>query len=167
MATDSTTQHAPKPTDPAIHWLLDADPSIRWQALRDLTDATPAALAAERARIPREGLGARILAAQGSDGSWHRESAREWMLNLYTMQLLRATGVDPADPSVQAAATRLATGSFRWHPAVGGKPFFAGETEPCINGGTLALGGYFGHPNADLAPPPLRATRRRRLELRH
>lgn len=136
---------------PSLAWLLssDSDPAIRWQALRDLTDANPGEIAAERARIPRLGLGARILAAQGPDGSWHREGAQEWMLNLYTMQLLRATGVDPADPAVAAAVDRLAAG-FRWHEQLGGKPFFEGETEPCINGGTLALGAYFGHPSPSL-----------------
>jgi hypothetical protein len=30
-------------------------------------------------------------------------------------------------------------------------PFFQGEVEPCINGGVLALGGYFGRPNEKLA----------------
>jgi hypothetical protein len=65
-------------------------------------------------------------------------------------QLLRATGIDPADPIVAAAMTRLATG-FRWDQEFGAKPFFEGETEPCINGGTLALGGYFRRPSADLA----------------
>jgi hypothetical protein len=30
-----------KSNDPVIDWLLDADPSIRWQVMRDLTD-TPA-----------------------------------------------------------------------------------------------------------------------------
>ena len=52
-----------------INWLLDSDPAIRWQAMRDLTDASPAAVAAERARVPREGVGAEILVRQGSDGS--------------------------------------------------------------------------------------------------
>jgi hypothetical protein len=52
----------------AIDWLLDSDPAISWQAMRNLTDASPAALGAERARVPREGIGAEILASQGPDG---------------------------------------------------------------------------------------------------
>jgi hypothetical protein len=64
--------------------------------------------------------------------------------------MLRATGVDRADPAVAAAMARLAAG-FRWHQELGGKPFFEGETEPCINGGALAVGGYFGHPAESLA----------------
>jgi hypothetical protein len=133
----------------AIDWLLDSDPAIRFQAARDLTDASAAALAAERARIPREGLGARILGSQGRDGAWHRPGAADWLPTLFTMQLLRATGVDRTEPAVAAAISRLAAG-FRWHEDLGGKTFFEGETEPCINGGVLALGGYFGRPSESL-----------------
>ncbi len=43
-------------------WLLDADPAIRWQALRDLADAPDGVVAAERARHAAEGWGARLLA---------------------------------------------------------------------------------------------------------
>ena len=58
-------------TDPAlIEWLLDSDPSIRWQVMRDLTDAPAAEVAAERARVAREGWGAHLLAAQDTDGRW-------------------------------------------------------------------------------------------------
>lgn len=118
--------------------------------MRDLTDASPAAVAAERARVPREGVGAEILARQGSDGSWHRTDAPDWLPTLYTMLLLRATGVDRAEPAVDSAMARLDAG-FRWDEEFGKKPFFEGEVEPCINGGTLALGGYFGHPTESLA----------------
>ncbi len=83
-----------------VDWLLDSDPAIRWQAMRDLTNASPAAIAAERARVPREGLGAQILAHQGSDGSWHRADAPVWLSTLYTLLLLRATGIDRAEPAV-------------------------------------------------------------------
>jgi hypothetical protein len=132
-----------------IDWLLDSDPAIRWQALRDLTDASATTIAAERARVAHEGLGAAILACQGADGSWHSADTPHWLPTLYTMQLLRTTGVDRDDPSVASAMTRLAEG-FRWHESLGGKSFFDGETEPCINGGTLALGAYFGHPSESL-----------------
>jgi hypothetical protein len=133
-----------------IDWLLDSDPAVRWQAMRDLTDASPATIAAERARVPREGIGAEILARQGSDGSWHRADAPDWLPTLFTMQLLRATGVDRAEPAVQSAVTRLEAG-FRWAEEFGKKPFFEGEVEPCINGGALALGAYFGRATESLA----------------
>src|ERR1043166_4035342 len=120
--------------------------------MRDLTvtDASPAAVAAERARVAREGLGAEILARQGADGAWHKAGEPDWLPTLFSFQLLRATGADPADPAVAAAVECLAAG-FRWHESLGGKPFFDGETEPCINGGALASGSYFGRPSSSLA----------------
>ena len=143
-----------------VDWLLDSDPAIRWQAMRDLTDASPAAIAAERARVPREGLAAEILARQGSDGSWRRADAPVWLPTLFTFLLLRATGVDRAEPAVESAVARLEA-SLRWddkdgfwelrRAEFGGNPFFEGEVEPCINGGTLALGAYFGRPTESLA----------------
>jgi hypothetical protein len=144
----------------AIDWLLDSDPSIRWQALRDLTDAAPAAIDAERASITREGLGAAILAHQKTDGSWRREGAPAWLTTLFTLQLLRATGADPTEAAVEKAISLLES-TLRWDCTPGnwdlrpakdtGNPFFEGEVEPCINGGVLALGGYFRHPNEKLA----------------
>src|ERR1700753_2173893 len=104
MATTDTMN--PTHTTDAIDWLLDSDPAIRWQAMRDLTEAYPEAVAAERARVPREGLGAAILACQGADGVWHRAGAPDWLPTLFTFLLLRATGVDRTDPVVEAAVAR-------------------------------------------------------------
>ena len=53
-----------------LEWLLDSDPAIRWQVLRDLVGAPPDIVAAERARVATEGWGARLLALQGADGQW-------------------------------------------------------------------------------------------------
>jgi hypothetical protein len=47
--------------DPVIDWLLDADPAIRWQVMRDLTDAPATAVATELGRVASEGWGARLL----------------------------------------------------------------------------------------------------------
>jgi hypothetical protein len=53
-----------------LDWLLDSDPSLRWQVLRDLAGAAPEAVAAERARVATEGWGARLLALRDDDGQW-------------------------------------------------------------------------------------------------
>jgi hypothetical protein len=144
----------------AIDWLLSSDPAIRWQVMRDLTDAAPSTLAAERSRVAREGLGSAILSRQESDGSWRRPDTPAWLTTLFTLLLLRSTGVDPTDPAVENAIARLES-TLRWDSTPGNwdlrpvrdsaNPFFEGEVEPCINGGVLALGGYFGHPNEKLA----------------
>ena len=142
----------PSTDEITIQWLLDADPAISWQGMRNLTDASPAAVAARRARVPYEGMGARILACQGEDGPWRLEGKPDWLPTLFTFLLLRATGVDPADPAVSSAVARLETG-YQWDEEFRDKPFksfFEGEVEPCINGGVLALGAYFGRPAENL-----------------
>ena len=127
--------------------------------MRDLTDAAPAAIVAERARVAREGIGAEILALQEPDGSWRRSDAPVWLSTLFTLLLLRATGVDRVDPTVESAVARLES-AMRWSnqpfwelraAEFGGNPFFEGEVEPCINGGVLALGACFGRPAEGLA----------------
>ncbi|HZQ51329.1 MAG TPA: hypothetical protein VFB14_03980 [Bryobacteraceae bacterium] len=143
-----------------LDWLLNSDPAIRWQAMRDLTDASPAVLQMERKRVAGEGIGAEILAHQQPDGAWRRDNAPAWLTTLFTLQLLRATGINSADPIVEAAAARLEAG-LRWNDQggswelrpveTGGNTFFQGEVEPCINGGVLAVGSYFGRPVEMLA----------------
>jgi len=49
-----------------LDWMLNSDPSVRWQALRDLVDAPIEVVAAERARVATEGSGARMLAPRWS-----------------------------------------------------------------------------------------------------
>lgn len=138
-----------------IDWLLDSDPAIRWQAMRDLTDAPAGDVAQERARVASEGWGARLLALQGADGTWaggacfparyfqeqDRYEGQPWTSTLPTLQLLWDFGVDPRDERVRRAVSQVRD-HCRWEHA--GQPFFSGEVEPCINGRVVTLGTYFG-----------------------
>jgi hypothetical protein len=137
-----------------IDWLLDSDPSIRWQVMRDLTDAPPEAIAAERSRIAIEGWGARLLDLQEPDGRWAGKAwSHDWTDTFHTLELLRRFGLDPASDEA-----RRAVGLVRDH-AIWRDPdfetpwadngFFEGEVEPCINGNVVATGSYFG---VDVAP---------------
>lgn len=129
-----------------ITWLLDGDPAIRWQALRDLGGASRKEIAAERARVAREGWGAALLAAQLPNGSW-ADPDEGWMIAMRTLTLLRDMGAVPEDPAVRTAIARVKPLIFTWHA---NKPFFSGETEACINGRILGLGAYFGEPSRRL-----------------
>ena len=132
------------PHDPVIDWLLDADPSIRWQVMRDLTDAPDEAVAAERARIASEGWGMRLLDQQRPDGQWgDGVDAPFWWTNMYTLVYLRDLGLDPASERARRAIDLVRT-NVTWGPEFGSSPFFEGEVEPCINGRVVALGAYFG-----------------------
>jgi len=132
-------------TEPPIRWLLDSDPSIRWQVMRDLVRSPQAAVAAERSRVATEGWGARLLALQGSDGNWGGGPwvQRSWASTMETLMLLRELGLDPSSPQARSAIALVRERS-NWGPYHGDAPFFEGETEPCINGRVLACGAYFG-----------------------
>ena len=131
----------------ALDWLLDSDPSIRWQVMRDLTDAAADVVAAERARVATEGWGDRLLAVQGPEGKWAGGGLfPEFTSTCWTLVQLRDLGVEPGAPAVRRAIA-LVRERCRWEHA--GEPFFAGEVEPCINGKVVALGAYFGE---DVAP---------------
>ena len=154
MATHPPKTPAPKPDPSVIQWLLDSDPSIRWQVLRDLLRAPAEEVAAERARVGTQGWGAQLLALQGADGSWAGAAwNRGWDSTMHVLSLLRQLGLDPA-----GGEARRAVGLVRDHVTwrgwdwdgtwrgmdFAGIPYFAGEVEPCINGQVAASGAYFG-----------------------
>ena len=144
-----------------VDWLLDGDPAVRWQTMRDLLGSPDEQVAAERARVATEGWGARLLALRDPDGQWDggacfpRRIAEDWRAGiepdfsggqpwtatLPTLVLLKDLGLDPASP-VARETTRLVAASCRWEHD--GQAFFDGEVEACINGRTLAIGAYFG-----------------------
>jgi len=127
---------------PIIDWLLDSDPSIRWQVLRDLTDARPDAVAAERAKVAVEGWGVRLLSLQASDGKWGGGAALPgWTSTNHTLWLLSVMGIDPADSGVRRAIA-LVRERVRWE--YDDLKYFDGEVEPCINGTAVMVGSYFG-----------------------
>lgn len=134
-------------SDATLDWLLESDPAIRWQTLRDLTDASPEDVAAERARVPREGWGALLLSRQQPSGDWgpDEEPGDRWRWNLSTLVQLRWLEPDPHDEKVAAAIAATAAG-VTWGPEFGDAAFFDGETEECINGQVLSVGAYFGQP---------------------
>ncbi|MFC0678515.1 hypothetical protein ACFFGH_11765 [Lysobacter korlensis] len=125
-----------------LDWLLDSDPSIRWQVMRDVTDAPPDEVAAERARVAREGWGARLLELQDESGTWAGDVYNPPYRGVtFTLDLLQRLGIDPAaDETRRAIAKVHDLRADDW----GGDPFFAGETEPCVNGRILGEAAYFG-----------------------
>jgi hypothetical protein len=53
-----------------IDWLLEGDPAIHWQVLRDVTNGSAEDVVAGRARVKHDGWGARLLALEDPDGLW-------------------------------------------------------------------------------------------------
>ncbi len=136
-----------------VEWLMDSDPAIRWQVMSDLTGESPDLVAAERARVGREGWGARLLEIQDPQGTWDGGTYRPgwvddskpffdaWTATHFSIQLLRHFGLEP-DSAEAVGALSLVRDNVKWD--VNGAGYFEGETEPCVNGIALASGAYFG-----------------------
>jgi len=140
--------YAPRPAH--LKWLLDSDPAIRWQVMRDLTGAAPDAIAAERSRVATEGWGAHLLALQSPAGNWGGpQEDRGLLITLYTLVVLMDLGLDPDSRQARKMIHRVDQ-RLVFTP-LNNRPFLHGETEPCINGRILAIGSYFKQPNDALA----------------
>jgi hypothetical protein len=140
----------PDPVVPPVTlaWLLEGDPAIRWQTLRDLAGAAPDVVATERRNVATEGWGAELLALQRNDGTWDGVAWNHgWNSTMHVLGLLSAFGLDPASPEARNAIQHVAE-HVTWRGA--GPPecdhhrFFEGETEPCINAQVAAAGATFG-----------------------
>lgn len=154
MQTGPHHGHAQKPDPSVIRWLLDSDPAIRWQVMRDLLAASVEQVVAEQARVATEGVGAQLLALQGADGAWAGAAWNHgWDSTMHVLALLRELGLDSASDEARRAVALVRErvtwrgwdwdGTWRGEEFVG-TPFFVGEVEPCINGQTAASGAYFG-----------------------
>jgi hypothetical protein len=149
MTTNPPKRQAQKPNKSVIQWLLDSDPSIRWQVMRDLIGAPGDEIATERAKVATDGWGAQLLTRQDADGYWGAGASNPEWVSLQTLLLLRDMGLDPQSEEARQAVARVRENitwqgvlpqDAAWH----GKPLFAGEVEPCINGRVVAVGSYFG-----------------------
>jgi hypothetical protein len=143
-----------------IDWLLDSDPAIRWQVMRDLLGAREADWAGERAKIETVGWGAELLALQDEDGQWAGGSfvprgfkaqdwkrfGQPWTATTFSLSQLREFGFDPSSDRAKRIVKLIGLNS-RWDE--GGQPYWEGEVEECINGRTVADGAYFG---VDVSP---------------
>jgi hypothetical protein len=146
MTANSPRKQPPAIKESVIQWLLDSDPSIRWQVMQDIIGAPMEDIAAERARVATEGFGRQLLALQGEDGAWGGVAwNRGWNSTMHVLMLLRDMGLDPASVEARRALS-LVRDRVKWQgwEAYDGNPFFTGETEPCINGQVGAVGAYFG-----------------------
>ena len=141
-----------------IAWLLESDPAIRWQVMRDLLDAPEPEWRAERAKVATEGWGARLLALEDEDGQWAggsfvprgfeprdwEQEGQPWTATSHVLTQLREFGLEPER---MRRGVALIGANSRWDHD--GQPFWEGEVEECINGRTVADGAYFG---VDVSP---------------
>jgi hypothetical protein len=121
---------------------MDGDLAIRWQVMRDLANAPDHVVATERSRVGSAGWGRALLERQGPQGWWVGPDDEGWMATTDALLLLRAMGLDPTSAAAIRVIARVK--DHLTFEALANRPFFDGETEPCMNGAILAVGSYFG-----------------------
>jgi hypothetical protein len=134
--------------DAVIEWLLEGDPAIRWQVMRDLLDAPAREWEAEQTRTVEEGWVAELLRRQGDDGEWPKG---RWTASTWTLLLLMACGVPERHPSVRAPIERLLERFMP--PGEDVDPaFLLRRVDLCHLGFWLGLAAYFLPGDARLRP---------------
>ncbi|PKN91742.1 MAG: hypothetical protein CVU44_17665 [Chloroflexi bacterium HGW-Chloroflexi-6] len=134
-------------TSETIRWLLQGDPAIRWQVLRDLCDAPAEIYVTERAHVANQGWGAQLLARQDADAHWGGGIySPKWKSTTYTLLVLRQLGLPPENPQALRGCEKF---FFRGLEKDGGINFWKSfqHSETCINGMLLALLSYFRFPD--------------------
>lgn len=134
--------------DAATRWLLDGDPAIRWQTLRDLVKAAERTVERERRRIAHDGWGARLLARQDPEGTWAGGLSSDgglyspkWISTTYTMLMLRDFGLSANNPQARKACMLLLDSGLQRD---GGINYgWRGRSETCITGMVLSILSYF------------------------
>jgi hypothetical protein len=146
-------------TDGVIQWLLDGDPAIRWQALRDLAGAAERSVERERKKVARGGWGARLLAKQDHEGTWASRQSSDgglyspkWTSTTYTMLMLRDFGLSANNRQARKACRLLLDGG---HQPDGGINYGAWakwtrRSETCVTGMVLSILSHFEYEDARL-----------------
>jgi hypothetical protein len=128
-----------------IAWLMQGDPSIRWQVLSDLLREDRATVDAERQEVAKCGWGAQLLSYQDSSGMWGGGIySPKWISTTYTLLTLRFLGLPPENPQAQAGCERLLERSFYRD---GGINISKSQniSEACVTGMVLSILAYFRH----------------------
>ena len=145
--------------DEAILWLLDGDPAIRWQALRDLVGAAEHIVERERRKVSRYGWGARLLARQDPEGTWAGGQSSDgglyspkWTSTTYTMLMLRDFSLPPTSRQARKACRLLLDGGLQPDDGInyGIWAKWRRRSETCVTGMVLSILSYFEYEDARL-----------------
>jgi len=136
-----------KQQDSTIRWLLEGDPAIRWQTLRDLVGASKKKVSDEQKLVAKKGWGARLLALQESSGGWGGGIySPKWTSTTYTMLLLRDLGLPSKYPQAIQACTLLLDKGFYEDGGINFGSYHK-HSETCITGMVLSIVSYFQLPD--------------------
>jgi len=126
-----------------IRWLMNGDPSICWQVIKDLLDKSEKVFDIERRKISKEGWGKKLLSKQDKNGMWAGSLYNhKWISTTYTMLLLKSFGLPPGNSNVRPACRILLDEGFYND---GGINYFTSlnHSETCVTGMILSVVSYF------------------------
>jgi hypothetical protein len=130
-----------------IEWLLESDPSIRWQVMHDIVGAENEVVVRERQKVATEGWGAKLLSFQDPVGRWGGQLYNnKWLSTTYSLLLLRQMGLETSNHQAQLACKELLEGGFRANGGIS----YAKSIDIIDNGVTgmvLSMLAYFGYPD--------------------
>jgi hypothetical protein len=121
-----------------IDWLLEGDPSIRWQTGNDLLHWPTELVKSQRRRVATDGWGRQLLDLQDGDGRWGNGLySPKWTSTTYTLLQLRRFGLLPHPGAARGVELLLETGLGE----DGGIDLSVtiGEPEVCVTGMVLSL----------------------------
>jgi len=132
--------------DKVTRWLLDGDPAIKWQVLRDVVGAAEGTVQAARQKVAREGWGARLLALQDPEGTWAGGLSSDgglyspkWISTTYTMLLLRDFGLPAKNRQAQKACKLLLDKGLQRDGGINYEVWGRGQGETCVTGMALSI----------------------------
>lgn len=98
-----------------IRWLLNSDPAIRWQVMRDILHESPETYEKERIQLIQRGWCSRLLQFQDKDGLWNRSLYNgKWLSTTYSLYLLKILGLPPGNlQSLRGCDQLLTQGLFQ------------------------------------------------------
>lgn len=127
--------------DAVVDWLLDGDPSVRFQTERDLRGRLRPKL---QGRIAEEGWGHRFLAARQPEGYWGRGFYQpKWTSSHYTLLDLRTLEPAPDLLPAQEEIRRIVTEHKEFDGGINLAASVA-NSDVCVNGMFLSYAAYFG-----------------------
>jgi hypothetical protein len=131
-------------SDSIVEWLLQGDPSIRWQVHSDLLNSDKKIVTAERKKVATEGWGAKLLECQDEAGTWAKALySPKWTSTTYTLLLLRRLGLDPDNKQAQKGCNILLEEGFSKDGGINYWKNYANRSETCVTGMTLSILAYF------------------------
>ncbi len=125
-------------------WLMEGDPSIRFQTLRDILHAPVKEIEQERKRILTEGWGKQLMDLQEENGSWSEALySPKWTSTFYTLLLLKRLGAPPDPQLAKSCRLLLDSGFFEKDGGISyWKTWKQGEC--CVSGMLLSMLCHFG-----------------------